>query len=159
MSDTAVREIVRPRKEHELLKKLEGAWVFTTRFITGQGEERGRGVCRSRLDYGGFWLIQDEEFESEGGKSLTTIGWDPGRRAYVLTSVCSSGPGACVAYGTAEAAGRVLRFQGEWTEPRAEIATRIQLVYELQDRDRIDLRFQKDDGTAIGEFVYTRRAD
>lgn len=159
MSDTAVRDAVRPREQHELLRRMEGTWDFETRFITERGEERDRGVCRSRMDYGGFWLIQEENFECQGGESLTMIGWDPGRRAYILTSICSSGPGACVAYGADEAWGRVLRFQGEWTEPAAEITSRIQLVYEFQAPGRISLRLRKDDGTAVGEFVYTRRPD
>jgi hypothetical protein len=155
--DTSVRERVRPRKEHELLRRLEGTWDFETRFVTERGEERDQGVCRSRLDYGGFWIVQEENFENEETSALTTIGWDPGRRAYILTSICSSGPGACVAYGVEEASGRVLRFQGEWTEPAAEITQRLQLVYEFQRPDRVELRLRKDDGRLIGEFVYTRR--
>ena len=139
--------------EHELLKRFEGTWDVETRF----GKERGRGVCRARVDYGGFWLVREDAFETERGTGLGLLGFDPGRRAYVLLGLCSMGPGSLVAYGTAEGHGRALRFVGQWTDPASEASVRVQLVYELEGPDRITLRFQRDDGTQVGEVVYRRK--
>lgn len=136
--------------EVERLKRFEGTWQLKARL---RGEERGRGVGRARLDYGGAWLIQEIEFEEERG--LLVLGFDPSRRAYVLIGLRGTG-GFCLAYGGLELDGRVLRFQGAWTEPGSIASVKVQAVYEFEGPDRITLRFQGDDGMNVGEIDYTR---
>jgi hypothetical protein len=136
--------------EVDLLKRLEGTWRVKVRL---GGEERGRGVGRARLDYGGVWLVQDVELETERG--LILLGFDPSRRAYLLIGLRGTG-GFCIAYGTSELDGRVLRFQGAWTEPGSLASVRVQAVYTFEGPDRITLRFQRDDGRESGDIEYAR---
>lgn len=147
------------RADSDALRVFEGVWHFESRVRTVGGEAVGHGLRVARLDYGGHWLVQEDEFAEGFGKGLETIGYDPGRRAYVLMSLSSRGAGLRLAYGGAEADGRVLRFQGEWTEPGALTSARGQIVYEVQAPGKISMRWQRGDGTESGEIVYTRRQD
>ncbi len=143
-----------PGPEHERLRAFEGSWDFLATF---EGEAPSRGVSTCTLDYGGFWLMQEDLFHTEGGSGHGMIGFDPGRGKYVLTGICSMGPGICIGWGQADPSGKVFTFDGEWTHPTTNRVHRARMVYEFLDDDHLNLTFTEN-GRPIGRFTYTRKS-
>jgi hypothetical protein len=147
----------KPEREHELLRQFEGTWEVKTVF---DNEPASEGICRMRMDYGGFWLVQEEEFAAEKGHGL--IGYDPGRGKYILTGICSRGPGFCFGQGDGDTSGKVFTFDGVYTNSRTTRTEKVRIVYELGAHDSAMMTFYAptedgNDGRAFGKYFYTRQ--
>lgn len=148
---------VRPGPEHQLLQQFEGDWDFVATF---DGEPDSSGVSHMRMDYGGFWLIEEDEFHSEQGRGHGMMGYDPGRGKYILTGICSMGPGFCYGEGDADSSGMVFTFDAWFTEPRATVTRKARIVCEIDGHDAAAMSFYDADGKPehpFGRFNYTRR--
>ena len=149
-----LRRTAKPGPEHELLRPFEGAWDFESSFA---GEDAARGVSALRLDYGGFWLLQEDLYLApERGRGHGMIGYDPGHRKYVLAGIWSMSPGFCIGWGKADRAGQVFTFDGEYTVPVTNRVQRARLVYEFHGSDRLNLVFTEG-GRRLGEIRYARK--
>jgi hypothetical protein len=88
-----VPAMAKPTKEHELLAQFAGKWTSSATMEMPGGEALTcNGVEDSRM-MGGLWLVVVGEGEMpDGGKgeSMITLGYDPAKKTYVGTFVCSA---------------------------------------------------------------------
>lgn len=81
-----------PQKEHEWLKQLEGNWETDSEAILEPGKPpikcKGTETVRS---LGGFWSVGEMKSEFMGitVTGVMTLGYDPQKKKYVGTWVCS----------------------------------------------------------------------
>jgi hypothetical protein len=180
------KEGFKPQKEHEWLRQFEGTWECTSSFKMDKSaakpdnpkdqtpgarsdrdytEEKGKGVETDKLALGGFWLMQEFKGEADGKpfEGHGMIGYDPGRKKYIMTWTNSMSPCFMMAEGEAETDGKTFTFTGESTDPHDGKACKHRLVHEFKDKNSRTLTFYgtdaKDGGAErkMGEVKYTRR--
>ncbi|MEX0886850.1 MAG: DUF1579 domain-containing protein [Phycisphaeraceae bacterium] len=107
-----------PVPEHRWLERLVGEWDVEETWAPepGQPEEPFRGSERVRW-LGEIWIVGESEWQMPGGgtaENLLTLGYDPDKKRYVGTWVCSPMTHLWV-YHDAEldAAGNVLTLSAE----------------------------------------------
>jgi hypothetical protein len=88
--------MVKPTKEHELLKRDVGTWDATVKIWPMEGAQamESKGTETNELLTGGLWLVTRFEGEA-GGMPFTgvgTTGYDPVEKKYVGTWVDSMTP-------------------------------------------------------------------
>lgn len=109
-----------PVKEHGWLKKFEGEWEFTGTATMGPGQPpiQTKGT-ESVKSLGGFFIVGDMKAECMGMPmtGLTTVGYDPAKKKYVGTWVCSMADWLCQYEGEVDAAGKVLTLNCEGPSP------------------------------------------
>ena len=85
-------EMAKPTKEHQMLAQFAGRWTSEASMEMPGGEDIVcKGMETSRM-MGGLWLVATGEGEMpDGGKgeSMITLGYDPAKKTYVGTFVCS----------------------------------------------------------------------
>jgi hypothetical protein len=104
--------------EHAWLKKCEGKYDVRLRATFDPAEPMSEtlGTCEDKLILGGLFLR--EEFDGECPfthkpiHGIGVTGFDNARRKYQSSYINSLGSGISTCEGTADAAGKVLTFQG-----------------------------------------------
>lgn len=86
-------EMAQPTAEHKALEQFAGEWSCSAVMgeIPGQDEPLVcKGTENSRL-IGGLWYVANGKAEMPGmeGESMITVGYDPKKKSYVGTFVCS----------------------------------------------------------------------
>ena len=80
------------QKQHQWLHKLVGDWTYETdaHGETGNLPQKATGTEKVR-SLGGAWVIAEGEGEMGGGpaSSVMTLGYDPDRKSFVGTWICS----------------------------------------------------------------------
>src|SRR4051812_37286870 len=83
------QEPPKPGPEHEMLKKMEGAWDLTMKF----GPNESKGTVVYKMELGGLWLHGNLESELFGakfqGKSLDS--YDAGKKKFIGVWIDSMG--------------------------------------------------------------------
>ncbi len=82
-----------PTKEHALLEQFAGEWTCESE-ITMPGETEPmtcKGTESTRM-IGGFWLLAEGKADMLGmqNESMITLGYDPAKKKYVGTFICSA---------------------------------------------------------------------
>src|SRR5581483_6237129 len=102
---------VKPGPEHERLKKLEGTWDATVKFMGGES----KGVATYKMDLGGLWLFSTFQGEFGGmpfsGRGVD--GYDPAKKKYIGAWVDSMDPSIMTSEGTYDEATKTLTMKGE----------------------------------------------
>jgi hypothetical protein len=139
-----------PTKEHEWLKQLDGEWETEGEAYTEPGKPpvKTKGTMSVR-SLGGFWAVGEMKSECFGVPvtGLITIGYDPQKKKYVGTWVCSMSDWQCSYEGTAEE--KVLTLNTEGPSPADPKKTvKMRDVIEIKDKDTHTLTsaIQGDDG-------------
>lgn len=126
-----------PQKEHEWLKQFEGEWVTEAEMVSEPGipaPVAGKGTESART-LGGFWLVSEMKGESFGTPiaGLMTLGYDPQKKKYVGTWVCSMDNTLWKYEGTAS--GDVLTLETEGPDPTTGKTVKMRDVVEFKDKD------------------------
>lgn len=87
-------EMAKPTKEHKLLEQFAGKWISEAKAAMAPGQEPivCKGAETGRM-MGGLWLVAMGEAEmpdGQKGESMITLGYDPAKKCYVGTFVCSA---------------------------------------------------------------------
>jgi hypothetical protein len=112
-----MEEAARPAPEHEKLALDAGTWdADMTMWMDPKGPaETAKGLNVAKSTLGGLWL--DEEFSGTfDGKPFTgrtIVGFDKSKQKYFGLWISSGGSSPEVVWGTANAAGDVITFEGE----------------------------------------------
>jgi hypothetical protein len=106
-----------PQQEHQWLQQLLGEWTFESECIMGPGQPPHKfGGSESVRSLGGLWVLCEGQGEMPGGgigKTLMTLGYDPGRKRYVGTFVGSMMTHLWIYDGGLDSAGKVLTLDSE----------------------------------------------
>jgi hypothetical protein len=82
-----------PTKEHALLDQFAGQWTSECEATAAPGQEPlvCKGTESTRM-VGGFWMVATGKADMMGMpvESLMTLGYDPAKKKYVGTFVCSA---------------------------------------------------------------------
>jgi hypothetical protein len=152
----------KPGKEHELLKKFEGEWDLTAKFMMEPGKEpvpsKGKESCK--LILGGLFLVTTHESELFGKFSgHGVMGYDLQKKKYAGSWVDSLNTAMYLVEGTLE--GNVLTERMEGTEPGTGAPLKMRLIHDLKDADHRVTRFFMTfpDGKEVetGSISYQRR--
>lgn len=134
---------MKPGKEHETLKKLEGTWD-TTMHMGGKDE---KGTTVYKMELGGFWLSSTMECKIEGfaftGKGLD--GYCPIKKKYVSIWTDSMGPSPVLMEGTYDAEKKTLTMSGEGPSMDGKM-TKYKSVTEHTDADTMKMSMYIGDG-------------
>jgi hypothetical protein len=86
-------EMAKPTAEHQRLEQFAGEWTSECKIeMPGQEPITCTGAETSRM-MGGLWLLatgKGEMPDGQTGESLITLGYDPAKKSYVGTFVCSA---------------------------------------------------------------------
>src|SRR5262249_40972556 len=109
-----------PQKEHEWLKQLEGEWETEAEMVAGPGTPalKCKGTESTRV-LGGYWVVSEYKgsFMDIPVIGLMTLGFDPQKKKYVGTWVCSMEGHLWKYEGTVN--GQVLTLETEGPNPAA----------------------------------------
>lgn len=134
-----VPEMPKPTKQHELLSQFAGKWHVTTETVAMPGMEamKCEGTETSQM-IGGFWLNSRIEATMVGMPmtSILTIGYDPEKKQYVGTFVCSADSTLWKYEGEMDESGKKLTLLTEGPNPMSPGQTaKYREVLELKDQD------------------------
>lgn len=131
------QEPPKPGPEHEKFKDLVGEWEATIKM--GDGEVKGKSSWK--LDFGGFFLIQ--EFEGDFGgmkfKGRGTSSYCPLRKKYISTWMDSMSPSIMVMTGNYDKAGKVFTEVGEGPNMEGKIS-KFKSVSTMPNKDTIEFK-------------------
>jgi hypothetical protein len=105
----------KPCEQHAWLEKMVGEWTFEGEGFMGPDKPphtfSGTESVRS---LSGMWVVAEAHMpDGTPATNLMTLGYDPGKGAYVGTFVGSMMPSMWVYRGTLDASGRVLTLETE----------------------------------------------
>jgi hypothetical protein len=134
-----VPEMPKPSKEHELLSQFAGDWEVTAETVALPNVEplKCEGTESAKM-VGGFWLVGQTEASMMGMKvnSLLTIGYNPTKKKYVGTFVCSADSTLWEYEGTMDDDGKKLTLTTEGPSPLDPSKTgQYREELELTDKD------------------------
>jgi hypothetical protein len=124
----------KPGPEHEHLKKLEGTWDATIKFMGGES----KGTMTYKMDLGGFWLLSNFQADFGGQKfqGRGADGYDPIKKKFVGAWIDSMSPSLMVSEGTLDKSGKVLTMTGEGPGMDGKM-TKMKMVSEMKDDDNV----------------------
>jgi hypothetical protein len=155
---------VMPSKEHQVLKKFDGDWEFTSKcMMPGMEEMEGKGTESCRMTYGGFW----SDIEAKGmmaGKDWSGrgfCGWDPQKKKYVGVWIDSMTPYVYKFEGERMPRGKTWNFKTQGVDPKTGKETSERMVWEFKDPDHRTMKFFGKDESGkevqFSEMNYTRK--
>jgi len=126
------QEMPKPGPAHAKLKELVGEWDATVKF--GDSESKGKSVMK--LDFGGFFLIQEFEGEAFGAKfkGRGTSGYCPIRKKYVSTWIDSMSPSMMTMHGSYDKDGKTFTEVGEGPSMEGKMV-KMKSVTTMPDKD------------------------
>lgn len=148
-------ELPKPASEHQRLSQFAGEWEVTAETVPAPGQEAIKCTgTESATMVGGFWLVGRSEASMFGMpvNNLLTIGYDPAKKKYVGTFVCSMDSTLWTYEGTMDETGRKLTLETEGPSPLDPKKTaKYRETLELKDKDhKVFTSFMKGDD---GEWV------
>ena len=156
---------VKPGKEHQLLKQMEGSWeaLIKTPGEPGKGAMEFKGSETCKLSHNGLWLIED--FKADlGGQPFTghgVYGYDPAKKKYVGVWVDSMQDFLGQNEGQFDSSGKVWTMTMDSKDPSGK-AMKIKMVTEFKDKDHhtFTMSAPGEGGKemAIMTIEYTRKA-
>ncbi len=104
------------QKEHEWLKQFAGEWELDGEMLMGPGQPavKTKGTETAR-QVGGYWVASEIKGECMGAPmtGMMTVGYDPARKKYVGSWVCSMSDHLWTYEGTVDSSGKVLTLETE----------------------------------------------
>ena len=153
-----------PSKEHQMLKKFDGDWEFTSKcFMPGMDEMEGKGTETCRMTHGGFWsdveakgMMASKEWSGRG-----FVGWDPQKKKYVGVWIDSMTPYVYKFEGDADGQGKTWTFKTQGVDPKTGKETSERMTWEFKDPDHRTMKFFGKDESGkeiqVSEMTYTRK--
>jgi hypothetical protein len=151
------QEAPKPGPEHEKLKAMVGDWDATVKF--GGGESKGKATWK--LDFGGFYLIED--FEGDFGgmkfKGHGQTGYCPLKKTYLSTWIDNMSPSPMLMTGQFDKEGKTFTEEGEGPGMDGKL-TKFKSVSKMVDNDTINMTmYTVSDGkeTEMMSIAYKRK--
>lgn len=116
MADHAECQMPAPAPEHALLMGSVGVWDVKTKNFMGPGKPPIEGHAVDRVDaIGGFWTVSHYEttFFGQPFTGSCLLGYDPGKKKYVMTWADSMSSFLFIFEGEFDAATRTLTCVGK----------------------------------------------
>jgi hypothetical protein len=128
-----------PQKEHAWLRQFAGEWEAESEMVVEPGKSpvKCKATETARV-IGGFWVMGEFKGEFMGAPmtGVMTLGYDPAKKKYVGTWVCSMCDHLWTYEGTVDASGKVLTLETEGPNPAAPGKTaKMRDVIEWKDKD------------------------
>jgi hypothetical protein len=119
------QEFATPGDDHKRLEPLVGKWEFSTswRMSPDAPADVSKGKAEYKWIFDGRYLQQEctgEPCEAMGGmilKGLGVTGYDNMRKQYFCSWFDNMGTGVMMGYGTADASGKVITMEGDFSNP------------------------------------------
>ena len=153
-------------KEHQWLHQFVGDWEISADAITdpNQPSSNASGRETARL-LGENWVVGEGSFEMPSGPPMTfilTLGYDPSKKKYVGSWICSHMPVQWVYEGTVNESGKTLTLEAEGPNPSLDgKISKFREAIEFKDKDhRVHTSFiLGDDGnwTSFETVNYRRK--
>jgi hypothetical protein len=127
-------------KEHEWLQQLVGEWTYESEGIVdpSQPPVKSQGTQSAR-SLGGLWLVAESNGKAPNGAPMTgilTIGYEPEKKKYVGTWICSCMSQLWTYEGSLDETGKILTLEAEGPNPStAGKKTKYRDVYEIKATD------------------------
>jgi hypothetical protein len=160
----SLQDFPKPGPEHAVLKKYEGEWEYTAKFMMGPGQEStSKGKETARLIAGGLFIVFDSEGEMFGGKFVGhgTMGYDVQKKKYTGTWMDNMATGVYTVEATYDEKSDTLTETMEGANPQTGETMKMKLVSEFKGKDKRLLRFFMPgaDGKEFetGVIEYTRK--
>jgi hypothetical protein len=149
------QEPAKPGPEHAWLKKMEGTWDTTMKFM---GME-SKGTCVYKMDLGGLWLLS--QFEGDiGGMKFSGKGadsYDAAKKKFVGLWIDSMSTSPMVMEGSYDKDKKTLTMSGEGMGPDGKPAKHT-AVTEYKDDDTVNFSMFMGDGKEpMFTIVYKRK--
>jgi hypothetical protein len=131
-------EMPKPAKEHEFLKKFEGTWEarMSMRHAPDQPWVDARGTEQARM-IGDFWVVS--EWKSDPSEmpmqGLSTTGYDPIKKKYVVTWIGNMSPALSVGDGKVD--GKVMTTEVKSTDCQTGKPLEMKMTQEFKDKDTL----------------------
>jgi hypothetical protein len=158
-------ELPKPTMAHDLLKQFGGDWKVVAECMPEPGKDpvKCEGVESAKM-LGGFFLVSETESDMMGMpvKNVLTIGYDPAKKKYVGTFVCSMDGTLWNYVGAFDETGKKLVLETEGPIPFTPgKRAKFRETLELKDKDHKEFtsQMQGDDGkwAEIVKMTYTRK--
>lgn len=165
VSSAQLPEMPKPTKEHDFLKQFTGEWKVVAECAPEPGKDpvKCEGTESAKM-LGGFFLVSESESDMMGMavKSVLTIGFDPEKKKYVGTFLCSMDGTLWNYVGSVDETGKKLTLETEGPIPFTPgKRAKFREALELKDKDHKEFtsQMQGDDGkwTEIVKMTYTRK--
>ena len=148
------QEFAKPGPEHEQLKKLEGTWDATMKYM---GME-SKGTMTYKMEVGGLWLTSTFEGEFGGakyhGKGLDS--YHAGKKKFVGVWVDSMSASPLFMEGTYDQDKHQLTMTGDGPSPAGPVKFKAVTTY--KDNDNVVFDMYMGDGKEPGfTIVYKRK--
>jgi Protein of unknown function (DUF1579) len=128
----------KPHQGHEFLKQLEGEWTSECEAVMEPGKPPSKWTgTESTRSLGGFWAVSEMKGDAMGVPmtGLMTVGYDPAKKKYVGTWVCSMCDTLFHYEGTLDTAGKVLTLNTEGPNPATGKTVKMRDVIEIKDKN------------------------
>jgi hypothetical protein len=157
--------IVKPTKEHEILKKDVGDWEAAVKIWPTAGAEvmESKGKETNELLKGGLWLVS--RFEGEAGgipfSGVGTFGYDPEEKKYVGTWVDTMTPHLMISKATYDEDKKTMTGTSEGRDANTKKAYTAKTIARYEDDDTrvFEMYMTGDDGKEwkMMEITYKRK--
>jgi len=147
-------DFAKPQKEHEWLQQLVGDWTFEHECPAGPDQPpiKSEGT-ESYRSLGGLWFLGEGKGSVPGGgtsDSLFTLGYDPAKKCFVGSFICSVMSNLWVyENGALDASGKKLVLEAEGPSFVAEGKTakyKDSIEFKSADHRTLTSQYQGDDG-------------
>jgi uncharacterized protein DUF1579 len=151
--------------QHEILKKLEGEWDLVVRTMMDPSqpptETKSHSVIRTLM--GGRYCQEETsgDFQGMPFTGMGVTGYDNVLKKYVSIWIDNMGTGIMTSQGTIDAAGKVIAWTGESSDPMTGKPSKVRMVTRLTDDDHhtFEMYARGPDGKEMKmmEISYTRK--
>ena len=154
VAPAGAQEFPKPGPEHGQLKRLEGTWDATMKFM---GME-SKGTMTYKMEVGGLWLTSHFEGEFAGqkftGKGLDS--YDPGKKKFVAVWVDSMITTPLLMEGTYDKDKHQLTMTGDGPGPAGPVKFKAVTTYKDNDNVVFDM-YMADGKDPAFTIVYKRK--
>lgn len=147
------QEQPKPGKEHEKFKSMVGEWDATMKF----GGMESKAKASYKLDFGGFYLVEDFEGDFGGMKfqGRGQMGYCPIKKKYFTIWIDSMSASPVMMAGNYDESGKTLTEEGEGPGQDGKMA-KYKSVSTLVDNDTMEMKmFMVADGKDNEAFSIT----
>jgi len=149
------QDFPKPGPEHEQLKKLEGTWDATMKFM---GQEIKGGTMTYKMEVGGLWLTSNFESEFLGkpfhGKGLDS--YDPGKKKFVTVWVDNMVTSPLFMEGTYDKDKKQMTMTGDGPSPAGPVKFKSVTTFTDDDNIAFDM-YAGDAKDPAFTIVYKRK--
>ena len=128
---------MQPGPNHDLLKPLIGEWQADVKFKMAPDapEQTSSGFTKNELFLGGRFIKQDYggDFMGQPFHGLGLIGYDNVKKKFIAVWADEMSTSIIMAEGTADAAGKVITFNGSYPDPMSGQTKQYKQVTRITD--------------------------